>query len=73
MNRDIDNELFKMRRKARYTREELANVSGVDKNTIQALEVGKTDMSNAKLSTMIKLAKALSCKVRDFFPNEKSI
>lgn len=54
------------------SREELAEKSGVAKQNIQRLELSD-DPTTAKLSTLIKLAKALGCKVGDFFPQEKYI
>lgn len=68
--------MFKLEeiRKAKgLTRKELAKESGVGEMTIVCLEDGKNDPNNAKLSTLVKLAKALHCKVRDFYPNERSI
>lgn len=57
--------LRKIREEKKLTRDELANLSGVNKFTIQALENGLTSTSNAKLSTLTALAKALNVKVRD--------
>lgn len=55
------------------SRRELAEKSGVNEQTIVALESGKNDPNEAKISTLIKLAKALHCKARDFYPDEKGI
>lgn len=55
------------------SRRELAKLSGINENTIVALEMGKNDPSEAKLSTLIKLARALHCKVRHLYPDEKEI
>lgn len=55
------------------SRRELAELSGINENTIVALEMGKNDPSEAKLSTLIKLARALHCKVRHLYPDEKEI
>lgn len=55
------------------SRRELAEKSGVNEMTIVALESGKNNPNDAKLSTLIKLATALNCKVRDFYPCEKRI
>ena len=55
------------------SRRELAEKSGVNEQTIVALEIGKNDPSEAKISTLIKLAKALHCKVRHLYPQEKDI
>ena len=46
---------------------------GIPEQTIVALEIEKNDPFEAKLSTLIKLAKALHCKVRDLYPCEKCI
>lgn len=67
------NELQKIRKSCRYTRDELEKVSGVNKYTIKALESGRYEIENAKISTLIKLARALGCRVRDFFPDERNI
>ena len=55
------------------SRRELAELSGINENTIVALEMGKNDPSEAKLSTLVSLARVLKCKVKDFYPEEKSI
>lgn len=55
------------------SRRELAELSGINENTIVALEMGKNDPSEAKLSTLIKLARALHCKIRHLYPDEKEI
>ena len=65
--------LEEIRKAKELSRRELAEKSGVKKMTIVFLESGKNDPNNAKLSTLVKLAKALKCKVRDFYPNERSI
>ena len=68
--------MFKLEeiRKAKgLSRRELAEKSGVNEMSIVCLENGTNDPGNAKLSTLVKLAKALHCKVRDFYPQEKNI
>ena len=65
--------LEELRKTRKLSRRELAELSGVNENTIAALENGKNDPSEAKLSTLIKLAKALNCRVRDFYPDERHI
>lgn len=65
--------LYAKRRNKHLSRRELAEQSGVHEETIRALETGKNDPTEAKLSTLIKLAKVLKCKVRDFYPCEKYI
>lgn len=65
--------LAEIRKSKGLSRRELAEKSGVGELTIVCLENGTNDPGNAKLSTLVKLAKALKCKVRDFYPQEKYI
>lgn len=58
------------RKELNLSRRELELLSGVKQQTIQALEQGITDVNNVKLSTLIKLSKALHCKVVDLLGNE---
>lgn len=53
-----------------YSRRELALLSGVSQYTIQHIENGITDSEEIKLSTLIKLCKALKCKLSDLLPKE---
>jgi len=69
----VDFNLKEIRKKRGLTRKELAIKSETNEQTIFALESGKNNPSEAKISTLIKLAKALKCKVRDFYPNERDI
>lgn len=62
-----------IRKQKHLSRRELAEQSGVHVQTIEFLENKINDPFNAKISTLIKLAKALGCKVRDFYPSEKSL
>ena len=63
-------ELERIRKEKSFTREELEKLSGVKRETIQALEQGKTNVDNVKLSTLISLAKALHCKVIDLLDKD---
>ena len=65
--------LKELRKRKDLSRRELAELSGVHEQTIKFLEQESTDPGDAKLSTLIKLAHALHCRVRDFYPDEKSI
>ena len=65
--------LREIRKERGLTLQELADKSNVKVETIRALELEINDPSNAKMSTLVKLAKALKCKVRDFYPCEKCI
>ena len=66
-------QLKDIRTKKNLSRRELALMSGVNEQTIVSLETGKNNPRFAKLDTLIKLAKALNCKVKNFFPQEKYI
>lgn len=65
--------LRKIRKEKGLTLQELADKSSVKVETIRALELEINNPRHAKISTLIKLAKALKCKVRDFYPCEKCI
>ena len=65
----LDN-LRAIRESKNYTRQELSELSGVPLVTIRALETGITNVDNVKLSTLIKLAKGLNCKVINILPIE---
>lgn len=60
-----------IRKRKGFTRKELAAKSGVHEMTIRALETGINNPYDAKVSTLLKLATALGCRVRDFYPSEK--
>jgi len=55
------------------SRRELSEKSGVHQATIVALENGINNPYEAKITTLMKLAQALKCKVRDFYPCDKFI
>lgn len=69
----MDFVLEEIRKSKNLTRKKLAEISGVHEMTINFLENKINDPFDAKLSTLVKLAKALHCKVRDFYPCEKNI
>lgn len=52
------------------SRKDLAKLSGVGEQTIVALETGINNVNNAKLSTLVNLAKALKVKVIDLLDKE---
>ena len=66
--------LERIRHERNLSRRELATLSGVRELTINNLERGKNyDIANVKLSTLVKLAKALCCKVVDLLNNDLRI
>lgn len=66
-----DFDLKTIRKRKGMTRKELASKSGVHEMTIRALETGINNPYEAKVNTLLCLAKALGCRVRDFYPCEK--
>ena len=69
----MDFALETIRKKKHLSRRELAIMSGVHEQTIHFLEKKINDPKEAKISTLVKLAIALRCRVRDFYPCEKNI
>lgn len=59
------------REELKMTQEELATKSGVSRQTIWALECGKSD--NVLVGTLAAIAKALDTTVDNFFCNDRSI
>lgn len=62
--------LREWRKLRNFTMQELSLLSGVSVETIKHIENGTTDNENIKLLTLIKLCKALKCKLYDLLPNE---
>lgn len=62
--------LERIRHEKCFSRRDLALLSGVSKETIQSLEQGINNVEQVKLATLIKLSKALKCKVSDLLPKE---
>lgn len=62
--------LKEIRKSKRWSRETLAKKSGVSRDTIDALENGKTNVKEAKLNTLLSLAIALRVKVSKLLPDE---
>jgi len=65
--------LREIRESKGLTRNELSKLSGVHSQTIEALETGKNNPLNAKISTLLALCKVLKCKVKNLYPEEKNI
>ena len=57
--------LEQLRKIKGLSRKDLELKSGVKQETIVCLEQGITDVNNVKLGTLVKLSKALHCKVID--------
>ena len=57
-----------IRKERNLTRKDLEKLSGVSQFTIQALEEGRYDIDNIKLSTLLALASALHIKAKKLLP-----
>lgn len=57
--------LEELRRKAGLTQAELAKLSGVATSTISRFEV--VGLNDAKVKTLLSIAKAIGCRIGDFF------
>lgn len=64
------NKLLELRKKYKFTREELSRVSGVGKTTIYSLEKGILSFENCKLSTILALAQAFGVGGVVILPND---
>lgn len=62
--------LQRIRKESNLSMRQLAEFSGVSLLTIQKLESGSTEITQAKLETLIKIANALEVKVVDLLPND---
>lgn len=58
-------ELQKRRKAAGMTQKELAEAVGIKLHTLQVYEIDYLDLGQAAARTVIKLARALNCKVED--------
>ena len=68
-NREISR-LEQIRTNKGLTRPQLSLLSGLTKDYIQKLELGKLSFNEMKLSTLLKLSKALRVKPSDLLPLE---
>ena len=65
--------LKQKRKDANMTQAELAKESGVNIRMIQHYEQGFKDINKAEALTVLKLADALGCEVRDILEDEKGL
>ena len=57
--------LQKLRQAADLSQSQLAEAAGVNVRMYQKFEQGDRDISKAQLSTLLRICKALSCKLSD--------
>ena len=61
----MNNNVRKLRKQQKLSVRELSIISGVAMGTIYNIETNKLDLTECKLDTLIKLCKALKCRVKD--------
>ena len=61
------------RKKEKRTKKQLSDLTGISMRTIDDYETGKRDINGAKLSTLLKLCKALSCRLEDILTDEETL
>lgn len=67
------NENLKHRREsAGLSQSQLAKLAGVNVRVYQNYEQGVRDISKAQLSTLLRICKALSCKLSDIVTDEET-
>lgn len=62
---DMTTELAKRRKMKNYSQKDLSLLSGVPVRVIQSYEQRKIDITDAKVSTLYKLSKALGCTIEE--------
>ena len=65
------NKLQYYRKENNLTQQELSTLSGIQLNTIKALEQGVSQLSNAKASTVRALAKVLDITMEEIITDDE--
>lgn len=64
--------LQQLRKAAKFSQSQLAEVAGVDIRMYQNYEQGVRDVSKAQLSTLLRICNALSCKLSDIVTDQET-
>lgn len=64
--------LQRLRQAAGLSQSQLAKAAGVNVRVYQNYEQGVRDISKAQLSTLLRICKALSCKLSDIVTDEET-
>ncbi len=65
--------LKRLRLKSGLTQSQLAQVTGLNLRTLQYYEQGINKIDQARLTTLLKIAIALECKIKDLLEEQESI
>ena len=61
------------RKKEKLTKTQLSDLTSISMRTIDDYETGKRDINGAKNKTLLKLCKALSCRLEDILTDEETL
>lgn len=61
------------RKKEKLTKTQLSDLTSISMRTIDDYETGKRDINGAKIKTLLKLCKALSCRLEDILTDEETL
>lgn len=67
------NKLKEMRLQRGFTQSKLAEQTGINVRLIQHYEQGTKNFDHARLDTIMKLCKALDCKISDILEDENYV
>ena len=62
---EFGNRLYKLRKEAKLSQNELAIISNVSLRTIRAYEQGSIDIAKGSAEILYSLSRALDCKIED--------
>ena len=65
--------LKRLRLKSGLTQSQLAQSTGLNLRTLQYYEQGINKIDQARLTTLLKIAIALTCKIKDLLEEQESI
>lgn len=65
--------LKRLRLKSGLTQSQLAQITGLNLRTLQYYEQGINKIDQARLTTLLKIAIALTCKIKDLLEEQESI
>ncbi|MBR4980065.1 MAG: helix-turn-helix transcriptional regulator [Bacteroidales bacterium] len=71
MNRNNENRLKHLRKRASLTQKELSDITGINIRTIRAYEQGQLNLNNASARSILDICKVIGCTPEDLLPLKK--
>ena len=68
MNRNNENRLKHLRKRASLTQKELSDITGINIRTIRAYEQGQLNLNNASARSILDICKVIGCTPEDLLP-----